>query len=384
MPIDPRSGTNPLFGPNRLKLGVFALNAEINVMTTAPEKFVPTWRNGLEVARMADKAGYEALVPYARWGSWGPDEHHYTARAFENFTWASGIAASTKHACVMSTVQVLTMHPLLAAKAMATIDHVSNGRFALNMVVGNTFENAMFGAPEIPRDEYYAYAEEWIGVVKRLWSDPAMFDFAGKYLRLKGAMSQPKPIQKPNPALMNAARSPQGQLFVARHCDIAFVRDNDKASLESQIAGYRRQAAENGGRQIQMWCNCFVVQRDSVRAAEQYLDRIVDEYGDEGYLDTFVRIQNPAINDLPAAQRDAVRKNLKRAAGGEQLLGNAEDIAGAIQRLSQKGIDGILLNWVNPLEEIKSFNTQVLPLLEQAGLRVPVKGAAELSVLGSG
>jgi alkanesulfonate monooxygenase SsuD/methylene tetrahydromethanopterin reductase-like flavin-dependent oxidoreductase (luciferase family) len=367
--MNPRSSTNPLFGPNRLKLGVFALNAEINVMTTVPEKFVPTWANGLEVARTADRAGYEALVPYARWGSWGSDEHHYTARAFENFTWASGIAASTRHSCIMSTVQVQTMHPILAAKAMATIDHVSNGRFALNIVVGNAGENAMFGVPAVSRDEYYAYAEEWISVVKRLWSDPALFDFDGKYIRVKGAMSQPKPVQKPYPALMNAARSPQGQLFVAKHCDIAFVRDNDKASLESQIEGYRRQAAENGGRNIQMWVNCFVVQRPTVAEAQKYLDRVVDEYGDDGYLDTFIRIQNPAINDLPPAQREAVRKNLKRAAGGEQLLGNAQDIAAAIGRLSQKGIDGILLNWINPLEEIGPFNAEVLPLLERAGLR---------------
>src|SRR5436305_8895517 len=133
---DPRATTNPLFGSNKLKLGVFALNSHINVMTTVPEKFVPTWANGVEVAQVADRSGYETLVPYARWTSWGADAHHYTAHAFENFTWAAGMAASTRHACVMSTVQVLTMHPILAAKAMATIDHVSNGRFALNLVVG--------------------------------------------------------------------------------------------------------------------------------------------------------------------------------------------------------------------------------------------------------
>ena len=120
MSVDPRAITNPLFGPNRLKLGVFALNSEINVMTTVPEKFVPTWMNSVEVAQIADASRYEALVPYARWTSWGPDAHHYTARAFENFTWAAGIAGKTNYACVMSTVQVMTMHPLLAAKAMAT------------------------------------------------------------------------------------------------------------------------------------------------------------------------------------------------------------------------------------------------------------------------
>jgi FMNH2-dependent dimethyl sulfone monooxygenase len=373
-----RASTNPLFGTNKLKLGVFALNAEINVMTTAPEKFVPTWQNSVEVARIADASRYEALVPYARWGSWGPDEHHYTARAFENFTWAAGIAASTKHACVMSTVQVMTMHPLLAAKAMATIDHVSKGRFALNIVVGNTAENAMFGAPVIPHDQYYDYAEEWITVVKRLWSDPGVFDFDGKYLKLKGAMSQPKPIQKPFPGLMNAARSVQGQQFVARHCDIAFVRENDRATLESQIHSYREQARAQNGRDIQMWCNCFVVQRESRAAAEKYLDRVVEEFGDDGYLDTFIKIANPSVNSLPPAKREEMRKNLKRVVGGEQLIGSAQDIAEQIARLSSKGIDGILLNWVDPEREIRSFNAEVLPLLERARLRAPLHAPSEV------
>jgi alkanesulfonate monooxygenase SsuD/methylene tetrahydromethanopterin reductase-like flavin-dependent oxidoreductase (luciferase family) len=376
MSKDARAATNPLFGVNKLKLGVFALNAEINVMTTVPDKFVPTWRNSVEVAQIADNARYEALVPYARWGSWGPDEHHYTARCFENFTWAAGIAGKTSYACVMSTVQVMTIHPLLAAKAMATIDHVSNGRFALNLVVGNMMENAMFGAKAIPHEEYYNYAEEWITVVKRLWADPELFDFDGKYVRLKGAMSQPKPVQKPNPALMNAARSVQGQRFVAKHCDIAFVRNNDRASLEQQIATYRQQARDLCGRDIQMWCNCFVVQRDTRAAAESYLERVVEEYGDDEYLDTFIRIANPSVNDLPTAQRDAMRKNLKRVVGGEQLVGSPRDVADAILQLSSKGIDGILLNWVDPQQEIKSFNAEILPLLEQAGLRAPVRKLA--------
>ena len=318
-------------------------------------------------------------MPYARWGSWGPDAHHYTATAFENFTWAAGVAAKTNYACVMSTVQVMTMHPLLAAKAMATIDHVSNGRFALNLVVGNAMENAMFGAPPIPRDEYYDYAEEWIAVVKRLWLDPGAFDHNGKYLRLKGAMSQPKPVQRPHPALMNAARSVQGQQFVARHCDIAFVRDNDRASLESQIAAYRQQAWDLSGREIQIWCNCFVVQRGSRGAAEKYLDRVVEEYGDEGYLDAFIRIAE-SLGEQPApAQREVMRRNLKRVVGGEQLIGDAQGIADAILRLSAKGIDGVLLNWVNPLEEIGPFNDEVVPLLEHAGLRTrsqPCRGAS--------
>ena len=369
MTSDGAARANPLYGDNRLKLGVFALNAEVNAMTTLPERFVPTWPNSVEVARIADAAKYEALVPYARWTSFGPDEYHPSARGFENFTWAAAIAASTNHACVMSTVQVMTMHPVHAAKAMATIDHVSGGRFGLNLVVGNPIENAMFGAPAIPRGEYYDYAEEWIGVVKRLWSEDARFDFSGKYVKVAGAMLQPKPLQRPRPAIMNAARSVQGQAFVARNCDLAFVRENDRASLESQIESYRAAARAVDGRDIQIWCNCFVAQARTRAEAEAYLARVFDEFGDEAYLDTFIRIQNPAVNDLPEPQRAQMRRNLMRAVGGQQLIGDAEEIAAAMIRLSRKGVDGILLNWIEPLDGIGRFNAEVLPILEREGLR---------------
>ena len=246
----------------------------------------------------------------------------------------------------MSTVQVMTTHPILAAKAMATIDHVSAGRFGLNIVVGNAVENALFGAPDIPHDDYYAYAEEWIGIIKRLWTDPAEFDHAGKYLALKAAMSQPKPLQRPHPPLMNAARSAQGQAFVARHCDLAFVRENDRASLESQIETYRSQARAVDGREIQIWCNCFVMQAGSRAEAEQYLSRVFDEYGDTDYLDTFIARLNPAVDQLPSPQRETMRRNLMRAVGGQQLIGTAPEIAEAMLRLNAAGIDGILLNWI--------------------------------------
>jgi alkanesulfonate monooxygenase SsuD/methylene tetrahydromethanopterin reductase-like flavin-dependent oxidoreductase (luciferase family) len=76
---------------------------------------------------------------------------------------------------------------------------------------------------------------------------------------------------------------------------------------------------------------------------------------------------------LPTAQRDAMRRNLKRVVGGEQLLGDSAEIAQAIGALSASGIDGLLLNWVDPLDGIAHFNRDLLPLLEQAGLRDPAK-----------
>ena len=65
---------------------------------------------------------------------------------FEAYTWAAGIAASTPKAGVISTSHITINHPIIAAKQCAVIDHISNGRFTLNIVCGwNGPEMAMFG-----------------------------------------------------------------------------------------------------------------------------------------------------------------------------------------------------------------------------------------------
>jgi len=150
---DPRSATNHIFGSNKVKLGVFSINGGGGAKTLVPERFKPTWPNSLDVAIQADRAGFEAIVPFSRWGS-VVHPTHSSAFVFENFTWASAISAVTQHSTVMSTCQMTAAHPILAAKAMTTIDHVSGGRFAVNLVTGwNPADRRMFGVSHLPRDE---------------------------------------------------------------------------------------------------------------------------------------------------------------------------------------------------------------------------------------
>ena len=106
----------------------------------------------------------------------------------------------------------------------ATIDHISNGRFAINLVAGwfkNEFE--MFNSIWRKHDQRYEYASEWVELVKRLWIENNEFDFQGKFFQGKGLWSQPKPLQQPRLPIMNAGSSTQGQNFSARHADMNFV-----------------------------------------------------------------------------------------------------------------------------------------------------------------
>src|SRR5262249_20841848 len=125
--------TNPLRNSNRLKLGVFGINSDYIARTLPPEKFQLTWPNSLDVAEAADRLGLEAIVPLARFRAFA-DARHHSGHAFECFSWASAIAARTNYSAVMCTIPVMNIHPVYAAKALTTVDHVSNGRLALNIL----------------------------------------------------------------------------------------------------------------------------------------------------------------------------------------------------------------------------------------------------------
>ncbi len=88
------------------------------------------------------------------------------------------------------TVHVPLVHPVHAAKALATVDHISGGRAGLNMVCGwNPSEFAMFGATV--GEEGYVQAAEWIEIIERAYAAEEPFDYDGKYYRLKGVVSRP-------------------------------------------------------------------------------------------------------------------------------------------------------------------------------------------------
>src|SRR5579884_2704452 len=215
---------NPLFGPNKLKLGIFGANLGSGcTATTAEGTLDATWPATLEVAQLADEAGIEAMVPVARWKGFGGPTN-FNGDSFETYTWAAGLGAQTKTIAPFATSHVPTIHPIVAAKQATTIDHMTDGRFALNVVCGwYGDEFTMFGRPLMDHEQRYAYAAEWVEIVRRLWTAEDEFDYEGRYFRIEGGLLGPKPLQQPCPPLMNAGRSATGNRFAAKYSDIAFT-----------------------------------------------------------------------------------------------------------------------------------------------------------------
>jgi len=226
--------TNALFNDNRLKLGVFGLNVSNGcAATTAEGHLQPTWQNNLDIAIMADRAGIEALVPVARWKGFG-GKTNFNGTCFETYTWAAGLAATTRQVAIFSTSHVPTIHPIVAAKQATTIDHISNGRFALNVVCGwYEPEFLMFGAPVMEHDTLYDYAAEWLEIMRRLWVAEDEFNYQGRFFNIIQGFHQPKPIQKPFPPIMNAGSSATGARFAAKYADMVFTSIAEDADDET-------------------------------------------------------------------------------------------------------------------------------------------------------
>jgi len=374
---------NPVFNDNGLKLGVFFANVGGGARPTLAEgRLQPTWPAVLEVAELADRAGIEAIIPLATW-SVRNTESDFTRYSFEPWAWAAGLAQATEHIAVFTTAQVPIFPPVVAAKLAATVDHIANGRFAINVVCGHAGQalDGLVGAPQLNHDEWYAYADEWIEILERLWrADTDVFDYSGRFFQLKGAGSYPKPLQQPRPAIMNAGTSEVGQRWAARHSDIMFTSAHDPgdAAVKARVDQVRALAREYG-REVSVWMSSSIVCRPTEREAWDYLDYYAVEQADMPALASLWR-EPDLVGRLKGLSGSERKSELRRLVAGsfwmQVLVGTPEQLAERMLQLSRAGIDGLNMTFVNYQDELVQVIRDVLPLLEQAGLRHPFAAAA--------
>lgn len=359
---------------NKFKLGVFAINCSgCLTMTTAPEHWVASWDNNVRVAQLADDAGMEFLLPLGRWlGHFGTTNTQETN--FETLTWASGLLAVTKAITVFGTLHMALIHPVFAAKQIVTADHIGKGRFGLNVVAGwNADEFAMFGKDLLEHDERYAFAEEWLAVAKRVWSESAAFDFAGRYFDLHRVLGKPKPYAGGHPLLMSAGSSPAGRAFAARNVDCLFMVIHDVERLAQDIAEVRALA----GRPIGVFASSHLIARPTHREAEEYHHYIVYETGDWAGAEYMMsaRMSGGSLSTPPEKVR-ALKERYISGSGTFPVIGSYDEVVATYKRLSDAGLNGLAVAMVNYIDEFHHLRDEVLPRLEHLGLRHPVKAAA--------
>jgi FMNH2-dependent dimethyl sulfone monooxygenase len=368
-PRKPQHSVNPvLASPNRLKLAVFSANCSHgSTMSDIPGVIQAEWDESVAIAKAAEAAGFEALVPVARWKGMG-GKVNFNHRNFETFTWATGLAAVTSKIGVFSTTHIPTIHPVRAAKTAASVDHVAGGRFSLNVVAGwNEKEIGMFGAPQLPHDERYDVADEWIALCKALWDRDGEFDWEGKYFAAAGMYAEPKPIQSPGPVLMSAGNSPRGMRFAAENCDLNFIAAPDLETAAVTAQTVKHLARNEYDRTVSIFTQVYIVcDEDEDKARQRYHDISVTH----GDLQGVRNLLDILVPNSSSADWEAMAPRLIAGYGSIPLVGTPEQVADGLIALTEAGMDGCNVSWPEYLPGIETFRTEILPRLVEAKVRV--------------
>jgi alkanesulfonate monooxygenase SsuD/methylene tetrahydromethanopterin reductase-like flavin-dependent oxidoreductase (luciferase family) len=359
---------------NQLKLALFGINLRGGVTLSDVEgKAEATWDENERLARHADRIGLDAIVPVARWRGYGGTSN-LGERSFETFTWATGLLAATQRIQVFATFHVPLAHPVLAAKMVTTVDHVSGGRFGLNIVAGwYTQELAMFGLAQKEHDERYEVADEWAQVLKQLWTVDGEKDFHGRYFDVPAAFMEPKPLQKPYPVIMNAGTSPAGRTFAAKHSDLIFAGLTNAETAPQQISEIKALAREQFGREIRVFGRGHIVCRDTQQEAEEYYDyvhRQVADYAGAANVTGISKVQSQST-DWTADERKLL-EGMVAGFWGIPMVGTPDQVAQQLIDLHAAGADGIAISFVNFDEGLDQMERLVLPRLIEAGVRGPL------------
>src|SRR5882724_1531553 len=328
---------------NRFKLGFFGMNCSCSIGTTAPERWNAGWPETREAARLADAAGLEFLLPIARWlGYGGTTDRHGTS--FETLSWASALLSATKDIVTFATVHVPLVNPIFAAKSCVTADHVGRGRFGLNVVSGwNTAEFGMFGAELREHDDRYGYSEEWVSVLKKLWSEDKPFDYSGKYFNIKGASAKPKPCGGTRPLLMSAGSSPTGRAFATRHVDCLFMVIPDETKLAEEIA-----VLKSGREGLGVFASGHLLCRATPKETKEYYHYLVHEKGDWEAAEAAIRKRVAGdTRSLPHDRIHAMMERFISGGGTFPVIGSYDEVAATFKRLSDAGLDGMAISTVN-------------------------------------
>jgi alkanesulfonate monooxygenase SsuD/methylene tetrahydromethanopterin reductase-like flavin-dependent oxidoreductase (luciferase family) len=173
---------------------------------------------------------------------------------------------------------------------------------------------------------------------------------------------------------MNAGRSGTGNQFAAKYADIVFTSfwESGHTGAGAAVDGLRRLARDEFGREVQVWSTAFMLCRPTEKEAGDEMRHVIEERGDWVAIDNLaraIRMEDPQV--APEVMR-ARKARLLAGYGSYPLVGTPDHIVDELEQLSADGVDGLALSWVDYAPELRQFVAEILPRLEQTGLRQPV------------
>jgi FMNH2-dependent dimethyl sulfone monooxygenase len=292
------------------------------------------------------------------------------APALDAWSTAAGLAAVTRRLELMVAVRPTFHHPALFAKQAANIDRIGGGRLALN-VVSSWWkdESKQHGLPFDEHDRRYERTEEWLSVVKGMWTQ-ARFTHVGRLYRVEGAVLEPKPARAPWPPIYAGGESDAAKNLIARFCDAYVMHGDPPETIARKIADMRerRERLAPEARPLKFGVSGFVVCRRTEDAARRELARITDVRASaRGYANYEQWLEGTKLEQRVSLEDYSVSNRGLRAG----LVGTPDAIALRLDAFERAGVHLTLLQFSPQAEEMERFAAEVIPRLRFNAVRQP-------------
>jgi dimethylsulfone monooxygenase len=285
------------------------------------------------------------------------------APSLDAWSTAAALAAVTERLELMVAVRPTFHSPALLAKQAANIDHISNGRLALNVVSSWWEQEArMYGVHFEKHDNRYARTSEWLDVVNGVWSEPS-FSFAGNYYSVENTVLEPKPVRKPRPPLYAGGESEAAKNLIALKCDAYVMHGDSPDYVAAKIADMRERRERFGLPPIQFGVAGYAIVRETEAAAKRELERITDvKQNASGFANYRQWLNGTELEQRMSIEEYSVSNRGLRSG----LLGTPNQMQDRLGEFAVAGVDLVLLQFSPQHEEMERFGESVISALVPA------------------
>jgi dimethylsulfone monooxygenase len=277
----------------------------------------------------------------------------------ECWTTAAALASVTEKLELMNAIRPGFRLPAITAKMSANIDHISNGRFSLN-IVSAWWEQEMreYGGQWVAHEERYERTREFIEVMQGMWTEQE-FSFEGRYYKVEKAHLEPKPVRRPWPTLYAGGESEDAKRMISGYCDGYLMHGDPVENVRPKVEEMRGRRRELGLPEMKYGIAAYVICRASDAEVKKEIDRITDVKDGAGYFG-FKDFTTQSQLERELSLRDYSVSNRGLRTG---LTGTPEEIAGRIIKLSEAGVEILLMQMSPMMEEMERFAEEVMPLV---------------------
>lgn len=343
------------------------------------------WKNTSAIAVEADRLGYRNILC--------PSSYQVGQ---DTMTFASAVAPLTTQMNLLTAIRCGEVHPPMLGRAIATLDHILEGRLTINIISSN------LPGEDLPSADRYQRSKEVIEILKQGWSQDHI-DFTGDFYQIQ--LDNTKPVksfqQNGGPLLYFGGYSPPGVELCAEHCDVYLMWPETEDKLINHMTVMSDKAAAYG-RTVDFGLRVHVIVRETEaqarQAAQQLMSFVDDEKGKEireRALDSKsygvsiqTQLREEADDDGFAEAHLWTGIGRARSGCGAALVGDPDQVLAKIKRYLDMGIRAFIFSGYPHLEECRMFGKHVLPQLKTVSLAIeqgrrPV-GSVPSTPLGAG